>query len=300
LSDLTIKEPTPEVLMAFGDAALKLGQVAAAAGLYRAAMKRAEGLFLPLRARIGLTETPNNRTLNHLAALQTLETVEPRTAFVGDGLATWMKAPPFSRDRRFMSLAEHHANLLPAANWHWNLNTAAWAVQQARAVPGDFVELGVFKGHTTRFLADLLDFASWPKTWFLYDTFEGIPEDQLDAGWQEANARAYDGAYSVEEVRERFADLANIRIVQGRVPEVLAEESPETIAFLHVDLNNAAAEVQALDVLYERISPGGIILFDDFCWSVSMRQQTAELAWFEARGEHVLALPTGQGLHIKR
>jgi hypothetical protein len=300
LSDLTLKDPTPELLTAFGDAALKLGHVESAGAIYRAALRRGAGAVTALRARIGMTLTPNVRTLPQLAALQALEEIDPRTAFIGEGLATWMKSPPFARSRRFMELAEQHAGLLPAANWHWNLNTAAWAARQAKAVPGDFVELGVFKGHTTRFLADLLEFGSWPKTWFLYDTFEGIPADQLDKGWEEANARAYEGTYSVEEVRERFSDLANVRVIQGRVPEVLAETCPEAIAFLHVDLNNAAAEIAALEALYDRISPGGVILFDDFCWSASIRQQLDELAWFEARDEQVLALPTGQGLHIKR
>jgi hypothetical protein len=300
LSDLTLKDPTPELLTAFGDAALKLGHVEAAGAIYRSALKRTGSGRLPLRARIGMTQTPNVRTLPQLAALQAVEGVDPRTAFVGEGLATWMKSPPFSRNRQFMDLAERHAGLLPAANWQWNLNTAAWAAPQARPLPGDFVELGVFKGHTTRFLADLLEFGTWDKTWFLYDTFEGIPQDQLDAGWEDANAKAYEGTYSVEEVRARFADLANVRVIQGRVPEVLAETCPQAIAFLHVDLNNAAAEIAALEALYDRISPGGVILFDDFCWSASIRQQVDELAWFEARGEQILALPTGQGLHIKR
>jgi predicted O-methyltransferase YrrM len=101
-------------------------------------------------------------------------------------------------------------------------------------------------------------------------------------------------------VRARFADLPNVRVIQGRVPEVLAKDCPQAIAFLHVDLNNAAAEIAALELLYDRISPGGVILFDDFCWAASIRQQVEELAWFEARGEQVLALPTGHGLHIKR
>jgi hypothetical protein len=171
LSDLTLKDASPALLTAFGDAALKLGHADAAVGLYRAALRQSEGPVMLLRARIGLAQTPNNRTPATLETLQAIEAVDPATGFVGDGLATWLKSPPFARSRRFMELCERHGDLLPVANWHWNLNTAAWAVQQAKAVPGDFVELGVFKGHTTRFLADLLDFASWPKTWFLYDTF---------------------------------------------------------------------------------------------------------------------------------
>lgn len=301
MTDLTLRDPDASMLKAFGDAALKLSKLDAAISFYRAAVNRTKGSPLPLLARIGLAQVPTRRTLPMLEALQAIERTDPAIPFISDGLATWLKSPPFARDIRFLKLADDHANLLPVPNWHWNLNTAVWAVEQARQVEGEFVELGVFKGHTTRFVADYVGFGDWPKTWFLYDTFEGIPQDQTDPGWESANAQAYyEGSYSFEEVRERFAEYPNIRVIKGRVPEILGEVCPDRIAFMHVDLNNATAEIQALDLLFDRISPGGVILFDDFCWAASIRQQLDEIAWFEARGLKVLALPTGQGLFVKR
>ncbi|WP_411288228.1 TylF/MycF/NovP-related O-methyltransferase [Phenylobacterium sp.] len=290
----------PELLVAFGDTALRKGDPILAERFYRAAISEAGGGAGPaLHARLGLTRKPNSRTLPMLDALEAVQRIDARNSFVGEGLATWYKTPPFADDARFLDLADRHANLLPAANWHWNLQTVVWAVRQARPLPGDFVELGVFKGHTTRFVADYLGFRDWPKTWFLYDTFEGIPQDQMNAGWAANNARAYVGTFSFGEVRDRFADMANIRVVKGRVPEVLAETCPEQISFLHMDLNSAVAEVQALDILFDRITPGGVIVFDDYAWTVSAQQRAAEDAWFARRGLHILPLPTGQGLFIK-
>jgi O-methyltransferase len=90
-------------------------------------------------------------------------------------------------------------------------------------------------------------------------------------------------------------------VIQGRVPEVLTEKgSPEAIAFMHIDMNNPAAEIGALDALFERVSPGGIILFDDFCWATARAQYDAETRWFAERNLHILPLPTGQGLFVKR
>ncbi len=166
-------------------------------------------------------------------------------------------------------------------------------------VEGDFVELGVFRGHTTAFAADYIGFAAWPRTWWLYDTFAGIPEDQLNPGWAARNAAVYGGTFSYEEVRDRFASLPNIRVIAGRVPEVLAEESPDRIAFLHIDLNNSAAEIAALDLLFDRIATGGVVVLDDFCWQAARAQHDAELQWFAARGLHVLPLPTDQGVFVK-
>jgi hypothetical protein len=289
-----------EQLIMLGDAAFQDGNLALARALYLKGLSAAGGVAGPaLYARLGMAAGGNSRSQRTFKALLALQEVERRSLFIGDGLATWMKTPPFTEDARFLDIAAKHAALLPTFNWHWNLQTVAWAVQQVRTLPGDFVELGVFKGHTTLFLAEYLGFETWTQRWFLYDTFEGIPEDQLDPGWSANNAAAYGGTFSYEEVRERFAPFANIQVIQGRVPEILAGTCPEQISFLHMDLNNATAEVQALDALFERIVPGGVIVFDDYCWTVSKRQRTAEDAWMAERGLKILPLPTGQGLFIK-
>ena len=251
-----------------------------------------------IRVRKGIAAAPTRRTgmmLDIMAALDPFRT----TGFVSDGLATWLKILPFFEDPRFMEIAARRENLLPIPNWHWNLQTVLWAARQVAAVPGDFVELGVFRGHTTLFVADYLEFAGVPRTWWLYDTFEGIPEDQLDPNWETNNKNAYVGTFSFEEVRTRFAAFPNIRVIKGRVPDVLHDDAPQQIAFLHMDLNNSAAEIAALDLLFDRIPSGGVIVFDDYCWEVSRAQHEAEKAWFAARGLHILPLPTGQGVFVK-
>jgi predicted O-methyltransferase YrrM len=102
-----------------------------------------------------------------------------------------------------------------------------------------------------------------------------------------------------DAVRARFKGLDNVRIVQGEVPKSLAGTAPETIAFLHIDMNNAAAEVGALDALWDRVVPGGAVVFDDYGWNGYTPQKEAEDAFLAARGYSVLELPTGQGLVIK-
>ena len=81
-------------------------------------------------------------------------------------------------------------------------------------------------------------------------------------------------------------------------PVVLCPSEPmlSSWQFLHMDLNNSSAEISALDFLFDRIVEGGIIVFDDFCWTNSKAQRQAEQAWFTARGLRALALPTGQAL----
>ena len=299
MSDLTLKNMTAAQLMAFGDAALRIGTPKTANRFYRAAVQSFPSKPpLALQSRVDLARYVSRRTLPMLDILQALQQIDDG-AFVGDGLATWMKPTPFADDARYMSLADKHAGLLPLVNWHWNLQTVVWAVQHARSVKGEFVELGVFKGHTTIFVAEYLGFETWEKTWSLYDTFEGIPADQIDPGWEQSNAATYGGTFTFEEVRDRFAAFPNIKVIKGRVPEVLAEDCPDAISFIHMDLNNTTAEIQALDALFDRLTTGGVIVFDDYGWAAASRQREAEDKWFAARGLRILPLPTGQGLFIK-
>ena len=301
MSDLTIKDPSVKSLVNMADGLMRVGDTLAAASLYAVAMRRASPEQREaIQIRHGLGSTIDHRRVAMHGVLESLEKIGG-PVFVSEGLATWQKTLPFMDDERFLELAGKHAHLLPIPNWHWNLQTVLWAVQQARAVEGQFVELGVFRGHTTIFLAEYLDFAAWDKRWYLYDTFEGIPTDQLDPGWADSNKAAYNpNTFSFEEARDRFAPFPNIEVIKGRVPEILAETSPDRIAFLHMDLNNSTAEIAALEALFDRITPGGIIVFDDYGWATAKAQHDAESRWFADRGLQILALPTGQGLFIKR
>lgn len=298
MADITLSGLTVKQIAYLGDAAMAAGDYTLARGLYGSLIRRAPN-WVSAHTRRGLAQRPAPRTA---AMLEVLKALEPhsKSVFVGDGLATWMKDPPFITDTRFMELAEQEAAIAPTgtANWHWNLAIVLCAAQLVRNVPGDFVELGVYKGHTTKFIAEYVDFAAWDKHWWLYDTFDGVPADQQDPG-RDITAASYGHPFDFAEVRDRFAPWSNITVTAGRVPEVLDEVCPERIAFMHIDLNNATAEVAALDRLYDRVSPGGVIVFDDYVWTNSRHQFLAEDAWFRARGLTVFPLPTGQGLFIK-
>jgi O-methyltransferase len=297
---ITFENLSPKALLGLGDQALLSGDFTLAEAVYQKVLEvTPPASRAPVLSRLGLAQNPKPRTAGMLRLLIAAEEIDPQNAFVSDGMAMWFKNQVHLDDPRFVELVAKHRDLLPIANWHWNLGTILWALRQVADLPGDFVELGVFKGHTTLFAAEYLNFADQPRRWVLYDTFEGIPDDQVDAGWAQTN-QIYKGTFSFEEVRDRFAHIPNIEVIKGRVPEALAGTCPEVISFLHVDMNNAAAEIAALDALFDRIVPGGVIVFDDYVWNVSRAQHRAESAWFEARGLVVLPLPTGQGVFVKR
>jgi len=213
-------------------------------------------------------------------------------------MMTWSRTAGFLADKRFVDAYVRNHDASHLQYYHWQIHTVCWAAGSCLGIAGDFVELGVFKGFTTAVAAEYLDFKSVAKRWYLYDTFTGIPEDQLNAGWTDSYKELMP-ATAYEDVQRRFADYRNIQVIKGKVPDILDEISPERTAFMHVDLNSAVAERAALERLFDRLSTGGMIVFDDYGWTAALQQKLAADEFMAAHGHAVLELPTGQGLVVK-
>jgi hypothetical protein len=191
----------------------------------------------------------------------------------------------------------------------WRLHTLVWAARGALGLPaGDFVECGVFKGDMAWVVGEATGLEQTGRQFHLYDSFEGFDPTQtteedfpdLPGFLDHANA-IYSTKCLWDGVRARFADLPHYHLHKGYLPGTLDRDGfPEHIAYLHIDLNVAQVEIACLERLFDRVVPGGMIVFDDYGWKVFHRQKEAEDAFFAERGYQVLELPTGQGLVVKR
>ncbi len=228
--------------------------------------------------------------------------------FCGDKMSTLQKSCGFRDDARFMAAFKRNAHATGEEPGRaWRLHTLIWAARNALHLAGDFVECGVYRGFMSATVCDYLDFAKVPKTFYLYDTFAGFapayssPDDfGIHAGFFNLAQNEYSQPDIYESVRQRFRSYPNVRIVRGVVPESFVEAVPDRIAYCHIDLNSPAAEVGALEVLFDRVVPGGMVVFDDYGWLPFAKQKAAEDAFAERRGYNILELPTGQGLLVKR
>lgn len=231
------------------------------------------------------------------ASMQVIHRIYPRI-FAGDMLITFERNLVFLQDAAFMAAFHAEARTDQERSLIWRLHVLCWCATNALCLEGDFVECGVYRGYCSAVAARYLDFGKQARRWYLYDTFSGIPPQDLEPERQQ-EAEAYQEPGLYDSVRRRFAAYPNIQVIQGRVPEVLTEASPARIAFMHLDMNSAKAEIGALEVLYDRLVPGGYLLLDDYGWHHYRQQQIAEDAFFAPRETRVLELPTGQGMVIK-
>ena len=164
------------------------------------------------------------------------------------------------------------------------------AARQALRREGGFIECGCYQGTTTRILLDAVDLHD--REVFLYDLFDHDPSTMAHERMPDHSASLF------ETVHQRFADFQNVRVIQGAVPESFSHGLPDKIAFAHIDMNNAPAEIAALDAIEDRLVPGAVIVLDDFGAIFYRAQHLAETEWFAKRGIAVLELPTSQGLAI--
>jgi len=236
-----------------------------------------------------------------------------RSVFWGDRLLTLDKAAGFYEEDKFKDC---HSQINQPQNYDqyagpdgiaWRLNTLVWAAKCALNLPGDFVECGVFKGDMSWVVTNVIDWAQVDKTFYLYDTFEGFSSKYTSQEDFPFNPKFLDFANKVyqipglyEQVCERFKEFSNVKIIKGVLPDALDEESPEKIAFLHIDLNSVKPEIGVLEVLFDCIVSGGIVIFDDYGWLEYARQKRAEDVFMGERGYSIMELPTGQGLVVKR
>lgn len=175
----------------------------------------------------------------------------------------------------------------------WRRYILAMAAYHCQHLEGDFVECGAYQGVGAKTVIDYLGGPEFKKTFWLYDMFEHNAE-------MVNHAMPEHGSELFGEVQARFKDYPRVKILKGFLPDVLQVGSPEKIAYLHIDLNQAPAEIATLDALFERVVPGGMIILDDYEMLFYREQKFAEDTWFGARGYKVFPLPTSQGFVIKR
>jgi O-methyltransferase len=212
--------------------------------------------------------------------------------YLGDNLFTWGRNNSLFEDVAFRQAWT--ANIQNDADQAiaWRRYVLACLAYNCLPLPGDFVECGVYAGSGIKTVMDYLGGKDFPKPFWGYDTFDYNPvQGHSFAGQAE-------GFY--HQIKARFDGYPQVRLIQGFIPDSFAQGMPEKIAYRHIDMNNAAGEIAALDNLFERVVSGGVIVLDDYEWSIYRGQKQAEDPWFEARGYRVVPLPTGQGMLIKR
>lgn len=186
-------------------------------------------------------------------------------------------------------------------------------------IPGDLIECGVYTGGNIELMIRALQHHGiTDRHVYAYDTFAGMPRpeeiddrgqgDELKSTW-EAHRNAADGdagsnwmRASLDSVRRRITRLRypedRLHFVQGLVENTIPATIPDRIAILRLDTDFYSSTKHELEHLYPRLSPGGVLIIDDYGAMPGCRIATDEYAaehgtgWFLHRVDAHVRLTT--------
>jgi len=141
-----------------------------------------------------------------------------------------------------------------------------------RNIEGDILECGVWRGGVSIFLSHLFNdrniwvsdsfqgFQPLSNAKYTYDRERHIPEY--------VNCLSGPIGVSLEEVKSNFEkyglkDESRIKFLKGFVKDTLPTSGIEKLALLRIDVDSYSATLEVLDEMYDKVQPGGYIIFDD-------------------------------------
>ena len=186
-----------------------------------------------------------------------------------------------------------------ADDLRWRLWLLTHTAAHCASLEGSFAEFGVYRGGCAYMVLSGTGPREW-RSFFLFDTFEGIPGSNLTEAEVQAGFAGRLADTSLDEVRSRLDPWANVvRFVAGDIFKTLPETETGPLAFAHIDLNAAAPTEAALRYTWARLVPSGIVVFDDYGWDDYADQRRLIDKFFEGQKEAIIALPTGQAMAVK-
>ena len=171
-----------------------------------------------------------------------------------------------------------------------HLNFANRAIQRINDnqtwIEGDIVECGVWKGGMTMAMVLENMKTNIDRHFWLFDTFEGMPEpsdnkddprakqifkDMVEGRKTDPFVEDDKWCYGpLDVVRNNIAYTGypeeNFHFIKGKVEDTLPVTNlPEKIAILRLDTDWYQSTKMELEYMYERIQPGGALIVDDYC-----------------------------------
>ena len=189
--------------------------------------------------------------------------------------------PPADLEPEFLALYERCAPAtMTSIERMYALYQAVRHVHAAET-PGDVVECGVWRGGSSMLAALALDsLGDRERCIWLYDTFEGMPPpadvdralsgehaadlmERADAAGEHTRAAA-----ALDEVRANLAGTGfpadRLRFVEGKVEDTIPGTAPDAISVLRLDTDWYESTRHELEHLWPRLSPGGVLIVDDY------------------------------------
>lgn len=140
-----------------------------------------------------------------------------------------------------------------------------------QGIPGDLVECGIWKGGACIFMRGILKaYGSGDRNVWVADSFCGLPlpAAETDEGLDLSRGKFPQLAIPLERVKSYFELFGllddQVRFLPGWFSDTLPEAGIERISVLRLDGDLYSSTMDVFRNLYDKVSPGGFIIVDDY------------------------------------
>ncbi len=209
---------------------------------------------------------------------------------------------------------------------NYSMSTPAnhWAIIQSIKhiskynIKGDFVECGVWKGGNLILFKIISDKFNLNNRIYAFDTFEGMPEPGgEDFDLKGINAKQIYDKYRNKDIKWCYSNLEEVKsnimsfnkkyidefnFIKGKVENTLIDERnlPEKISLLRLDTDFYESTKKELEVLYPRLSSGGVLIIDDYGHWKGTKKAVDEYFQLSKNFEWLHRIDYGSRLLIKK
>lgn len=164
----------------------------------------------------------------------------------------------------------------------------------------NIVECGVADGMGIFYAINALNKENANFTGYLFDSWAKIKKEHL----QNTDEMKHQNDYWYLDIKNTKNNLCkyskNLIYNAGYIPEILQSSNlPNNISWLHIDLNSSSPTLKTLELLYDRLGSGAIILLDDYGHKTYELTRTIANKFFEDKNGQFINIPTGQGIFFK-
>lgn len=162
-------------------------------------------------------------------------------------------------------------------------------IKLTKNIKGDTVELGVYFGASSELILQAIKHTE--KRHHMFDSWQGVSQPNLVDGnyWKKGslNSSLVDCKNNLSVFKE------NIKIFhEGWIPDTFQNISDDLlVSFVHFDLDLHQPTKDGLCFFYDKLSSGGIMLFDDYTFTSCPGVKKAVDDFFVGKEEEVIETP---------
>jgi len=210
-------------------------------------------------------------------------------------------ALPYRPSVEFFALADPLVQSQRTLLGYDRLYTFWQAIQNLEHVPGEVAEIGAYRGGSAYFVASALVAITGAEVpVHVFDTFEGHPAAALSEQDTFHKSGQFDTT-SYDDVREFLSPFTQTTIHKGDVLQTMRGLTEVRYRLVHIDTDLYLPTKACLDYFGARLSPGAVVVLDDYASGKCPGVKAALVEYLEGRTDYqAWDLRTEQLMLVKR